>query len=101
MPSRWRSIDSRGWWSFCFLRCGLRVWFGRRGTRSRSLRKIRQELADQILEHECRLGEIYLILVLQVSFSAPGGQADELAAQQSLSIDGCVAVRRNLVVFCV
>src|ERR1700678_454420 len=88
-----------------FLRGRGGVVFWRRGVRRagrtrriRALREVRQQLADQVLEHERGLREIDLILVLEKGVGAAGSQADELAAEKTLSVDARVAVRGNLVV---
>src|ERR1700677_493187 len=88
-----------------FLRGRGGVVFWRRGVRRagrtrriRALREVRQQLADQVLEHERGLREIDLILVLEKGVGAAGSQADELAAEKALSVDARVAVRGNLVV---
>src|SRR6516225_1346208 len=55
-----------------------------------------EELVDQALEHEGRLGELDRAAVLQVRLRAARPDADVFAPEQSLGLDARVAVVRNL-----
>src|SRR5262249_48329203 len=50
--------------------------------------KAEQELTDQVFEHDCRLCELDLILVLEISFGATGPDADVLPAEQARGKNG-------------
>jgi len=58
-----------------------------RDSTARALRKFARNWPIRFSEHECGLREIYLNPCPSDMFQRRGGQADELAAQQSLGID--------------
>src|SRR4051812_8007923 len=68
---------------------------------ARLVRKIREQLVDQTLQHNGRLGLLNPAAFLEVGVRATWTEADVLAAQQALRLDTRKTVIRDLVVLIV
>src|SRR5205814_10546223 len=65
------------------------------------VREIREQLVDQTLEHNGRLGLLYPAAFLEAGVRTARAKADVLAAQQTLRLNTGEAVVRNFVVLVV
>src|ERR1700722_16630836 len=61
-------------------------------------REARKQLIDQAFKHDGRLRELQLAAGMQKRVGAAGREGDVIGAEQAGSLDGCIAVVRNVIV---